>query len=133
MSPKIFSRLVGALACMAAVVTGLDAEAGSRHRRCCAPSYCTTSCCSPCTTVSATPVCNTCYDTCGCPTAYERTCSTWRDACGLCHTSCGWTTTVSTPVVISECCVATVTTAPATQTAATAGSTRVRPVSTVSR
>jgi len=116
MARKILVRLVGALTCMAAVVTGLDAEAGWRHRRCCAPSCCYTSC--------AAPSCNTCYDSCGCTTA----CTTWRDACGYCHTSCGWTV-VSTPVVTSSCCVAATTPAPAAPAAQTATPTPAKPVS----
>ena len=109
MAPKILVRLVGALTCMAAVVTGFDAEAGWRHRRCCASSCCYTPCYSSC----YTPCSTSCYDTC----SSCSTCYTWRDSCGYCRTSCGYTTVVSAPVIVSDCCVATTTPAAVTQVA----------------
>ena len=128
MAPKILVRLVGALTCMAAVVTGFDAEAGWRNRRCCYDSCCYSSCYTPCY--------SSCASSCGC----ASTCYTYRDACGYCRTSCGWTV-VGTPVIAAgDCCVASTTGTPAAATqaaapapAAPASTTPVRAVSATAR
>lgn len=127
MSHAILVRLAGLLTCVAAIVSGLDAEAGWRSRGGC----CATSCCSPCYSscyVSScyTPVCSSCV-------SYVDSCSS------CCATSCSTgcyssgCTVISTPVIISDCCASTTTAKPVVQTAAKPTGTPVKPVSTSAR
>ncbi|MFM7107337.1 MAG: hypothetical protein ACKOZU_01810 [Planctomycetaceae bacterium] len=119
MARKILVRLVGVIACMAAVVTGFDAEAGWRHRRCCYDSCCYSSCCTPrCDTGCCNTGCSTCY--------------TWRDACGHCRTGCGCTV-ASTAVIVEGCCASAAPAAPATQAAAQPATHSPTPASTAAR
>ena len=123
MSHAILVRLAGVLTCVAAVVSGLDAEAGWRSRGGC----CATSCCSPCYSsfyVSScyTPVCSSCV-------SYVSSCSS------CCSTGCysNGCAVISTPVILSDCCASTTTAKPAVQTAAKPTGTTVKPVSTPTR
>ncbi|MFM8735785.1 MAG: hypothetical protein ACKOC8_11385 [Pirellulales bacterium] len=96
MSGKIFGRLIGAVACVAAFVSSWDAEAARCHRR---------RCCEPCCYVE--PVCcetacstSCCGSSCGTVAHY--------DSCGRlhCHRVACCETIVSSTVVTSCCGVA---------------------------
>ncbi|NDC55055.1 MAG: hypothetical protein EBZ74_12505 [Planctomycetia bacterium] len=97
MTGKNFLRLFGALVCLTAVVTGFDAEAGWRHRRCCSDSCCSTytPCCAP---VCETACCTTVASCCA-PVSY---------------------TVVREAVILPSACCASTTTKQETTTAATA-------------
>lgn len=96
MSGKLFVRLVGAVACVAAFASSWDAEAGRWHRR---------RCCEPCCYVEPVccePVCSTscCGSSCGTVSYY--------DSCGRlhCHRAACCETIVSSTIVVpaASCC-----------------------------
>jgi hypothetical protein len=63
MAGKIFARLVGTLACVAAFATAWDAEAGWRHRHCghcCYTPCCVSTCYTPCCENRCTVSCDSC-------------------------------------------------------------------------
>lgn len=73
MNGKLFARVSGVVACVAAFATSGEAEAGRWHRRhCCEPVCCEPVCCEPvcvssCAPSCCTPACETVayYDSCG--------------------------------------------------------------------
>ncbi|MCE9631442.1 MAG: hypothetical protein K8S94_12115 [Planctomycetia bacterium] len=73
MNGKMFVKLMGAVACIAAFATAEDAEAGRGHRRRCCEPCCYTApvCCEPVCVSSCAPVCAPAcetvasYDCCG--------------------------------------------------------------------
>jgi hypothetical protein len=114
MVKKILIRLVGTLACVAAVATAWDAEAGHRrhHRRSCcyAEPCCVSTCrpvCDPCCAPACAPVCSTnccptyvvrSYDPC-CAPRYVSSCN----ACGLIACDCA---VVTRTIVSCDACLA---------------------------
>ena len=113
MARKILVCMVGTLACMAAMISAVDAEAAC-GRRCCRRACCPTSCCptvSSCCYDACDPCgngCSTCAPACdtACVSYYEPTFVTYRDRCGYCatrtvyvrHCACASTTVVSPAV-----------------------------------
>lgn len=115
---RILVHMVGALACVAVVTTGWDAEAGWRHRRaCCAPA------CDPCCVPVCAPACGPV-----CAPACAPVCET---VC--CRPACSYTVVEREIVLpVSSCCgYANAASPPATETVKDTTSPKVTTASVV--
>lgn len=113
---KVLVRTCGVVVCLAAAMSGWDAEAGWR-RRCCGTSCCEPVCCEP---VRCEPVCcePVCCETRTVVAARPTCCTTVYDACGRrIEADCGCTVVYQRTVSPAPACCEVVSgdTAPATE------------------